>query len=160
MGSSKDLGELMKAGMRRLASGVSVVCSRDAQGQPYAMTASSITSLSAEPASLLVCINKAAAITGALSIATPFVVNILRQGQEDISNVCAGAEPAERFKVGQWQDNAQGVPCLQGCEVSFGCEVDRLVDYGTHTIVIGRIVEIGLGDDSVQPLIYCDGSYQ
>ena len=48
--------------MRFLASSVSVVSAKDSDGKLYAMTASSVTSLTIEPPSILVCVNKGASI--------------------------------------------------------------------------------------------------
>ena len=159
MSSTEDLGELMKAGMRRLASGVSVVTARDEQGEPYAMTASSITSLSAEPASLLVCVNQSAGICQVLQQDKAFAINILSKSQQEISNRCASGDGQDRFDLGSWQDDSQQVPILTDCEVSFSCSVDKLVDYGTHTIVIGKIQAIQVSEQAVEPLIYCNGAY-
>ena len=86
---SVEMGVAMKEGMRRLASGVSVITSVDAQGNPYAMTATSITSVSDSPASLLVCINKSTRMFEAIAEGGQFCVNLLNHDQEAISNRCA-----------------------------------------------------------------------
>ena len=52
--------------MRHLAASVSIISAKDSGGKPYAMTASSVTSLSMEPPSILVCVNKSAGIHKAL----------------------------------------------------------------------------------------------
>ena len=73
-----ELGMAMKMGMRRLASGVSVLSTRSDDGERHAMTVSSVTSVSDNPASLLVCVNKQVALEGHLSTpGTPFAINIL-----------------------------------------------------------------------------------
>lgn len=154
-----DLGDQMRAGMRRLASGVSVVTTRDSNGKAFAMTASSITSLSPEPASLLVCVNKSAGLAGVIEKNSAFVVNILSRQQQDISNRCAGGDGEGRFEVGDWIDNAATVPRLKGCEASFNCIADQIIDYGTHSIVIGQIQSVDVSDEESDPLIYCNGSY-
>ena len=48
--------------MRFLASSVSVVSAKDSSGKLYAMTASSVTSLTIDPPAILVCVNKGASI--------------------------------------------------------------------------------------------------
>lgn len=160
MNCNHDLGEAMKLGMRRLASGVAVVTCRDEQKQRQAMTVSSITSVSDSPASLLVCINTATSMSESLRVGEAFAVNILSRDQQDVSGACArGEQGEERFAVGQWQDNDSGVPLLQGSQVGFSCTVDQVHNYGTHNIVIGQISAVCLDGEEVNPLIYANGAY-
>ncbi|WP_299768456.1 flavin reductase family protein [uncultured Pseudoteredinibacter sp.] len=160
MNCEQDLGAAMKAGMRRLASGVAVVTCRDQENGRQAMTASSVTSVSDSPASLLVCVNKATTMAASLKPGVQFAVNILSADQQDISNACAGGEQGEgRFAVGQWQENADQVPLLKGSQVSFSCKVDQVHSYGTHDIVIGQIESVCLDNEQFSPLIYGDGGY-
>ncbi|MCV6614559.1 MAG: flavin reductase family protein [Cellvibrionaceae bacterium] len=160
MNSEQSLAEAMKQGMRRLASGVGVVTART-ETQRLAMTASSITSVSDQPASLLVCVNRATSLCAALQVGSAFGVNILGREQQQISNICAGAEQGEaRFQTGHWYDNNAGIPLLADSQVSFSCVVDQCHPYGTHHIVIGRIEAVELGGEVIDPLIYLDGGYR
>jgi flavin reductase (NADH) len=157
-----ELAEGLKLGMRRLASGVCVVTSKDDK-QRYAMTASSVTSLSDSPASLLVCVNKTAAIQPVLTKGRAFSVNILSADQEAVSNKCASkGEGEERFSVGDWSEHTvTGLPYLPTSQATFFCEVDNeYYEYGTHQIAIGKIVDIVVPDISVDPLVYANGGYQ
>lgn len=156
------LSEGLRLGMRRLASGVCVIttCSDNSR---YAMTASSVTSLSDSPASLLFCVNKTAAIQPFLKRGQAVAINILSANQEDVSNKCAQKNAAEeRFSIGDWTtDEKTGLPYLLSSQAVFLCEVDNdLQEYGTHQIVIGRLNEVIIPDNDVDPLIYVDGAYQ
>ncbi|MGH1441403.1 MAG: flavin reductase family protein [Cellvibrionaceae bacterium] len=157
-----QLSESLRLGMRRLASGVCVVttCGGDSR---YAMTASSVTSLSDDPASLLVCVNKTAAIQPFLVKGQPLAINILGSDQADVSNKCAQKNAAEeRFEVGDWSEHeSTGLPYLSSAQAVFLCQVDNENhEYGTHQIVIGRLTEVIIPDVDVDPLIYVDGKYQ
>ncbi|MBX2807259.1 MAG: flavin reductase family protein [Cellvibrionaceae bacterium] len=157
-----SLSDNLKMGMRRLASGVCVVSSYK-QSVRFAMTASSVTSLSDNPASLLMCINKEAAIQSVLVKGQPFAVNVLADGQQGISNKCAQRDAAEeRFAVGQWLTRTSDqLPYLAAAQVVFFCEVDNSpYFYGTHQIVVGKLTEALISDDDVRPLIYVDGGYR
>lgn len=156
-----DLGTSMKLGMRRLASGVSVLSTRTDTGERFAMTVSSVTSVSDSPASLLVCVNKQVALEGHLStLGTPFAINVLASEQRDISNLCAGFMGDEpRFSLGDWRQGRDSVPYLADAQATFFCESDQVTTYGTHHIVIARIVEVVLGELRVDPLVYVDGGY-
>jgi flavin reductase (NADH) len=127
------------------------------------MTASSVTSLSNSPASLLVCVNTSASIQPFLVKGQPFAVNILGAEDEQISNNCAGScEGEERFAVGQWSDpDAEGAPFLKQAQAVFFCDVDNeSYQYGTHYIVIGRLSSVLIPEVEFAPLVYANGKYQ
>lgn len=156
---NKAVSEAMRQGMRRLASGVCVIAAR-ISNENFAMTASSVTSVSDNPASLLVCINKAVSQQGYFSTqGSVFSVNVLGEGHEAISNLCAGREPGRnRFSIGDWQYD-QSSPYLADAQTVFFCETDMLISYGTHQIVIAHIKRVRLGDVDFAPLLYANGGY-
>ncbi|MFT6102797.1 MAG: flavin reductase (NADH) [Granulosicoccus sp.] len=150
----------LRLGMRRLAAGVCVI-STQVDGQRYAMTASSVTSVSDEPASLLVCVNKDASMYTLLTMGQPFVVNVLSQSQQAISNICAARDTGDgRFACGDWQQDGNDLPYLADAQVNFFCRVDNDdYQYGTHQIVIGRLDKALTTAAEVSPLVYVDGRY-
>lgn len=157
-----ELGTAMKMGMRRLASGVSILSAGTESGDRFAMTVSSVTSVSDNPASLLVCVNKQVIMDAHLStLGSHFAINILGSDQRYISNVCAGMEgDQDRFSRGDWRTGSDGVPYLGDAQAVFFCQVDKVVGYGTHNIVVGRIFDVVLGALALDPLIYLDGGYR
>lgn len=157
--SSESLADAMKKGMRQWASGVSVISARDAQGQPHAMTASSLTSISDQPASLLVCINQNARMASLLQRGIRFCANLLAENHETLSNLCASPDAQDkRFEEGRW--HLAATPRLADAPAVFECEVDKVVSYGTHEIVIGKIVQVFLYEATTGPLCYWDGGYR
>jgi len=156
-----DMNSAMREGMRRLASGVSVISTKTTAGARFAMTATSVTSLSAEPASLLVCINRNTSMYEAVKDGGAFCVNVLRFDQQEISNKCAsGDQGEERFEVGDWQETAD-LPYLEGSLAVFVCDQEQAINYGTHRILIGAIKRVLVDDgDTIDPLVYLDGGYK
>ncbi|HWV13910.1 MAG TPA: flavin reductase family protein [Cellvibrio sp.] len=156
---TKSISEQMRLGMRRLASGVCVI-SADVGGEHFAMTASSVTSVSDNPPSLLVCINKLVSQQEYFSRSgSVFAVNILGESQQAVSDLCAGREPGrDRFSLGQWVTDSAS-PYLADAQAVFFCETDMLISYGTHQIVIAHIKRVEIADVGFSPLIYADGSY-
>lgn len=156
---TKSISDEMRLGMRRLASGVCVISARIGD-EHFAMTASSVTSVSDSPASLLVCINKMVSQQEYFSRqGSVFAVNILGDEHQEISNLCAGREPGrDRFSLGKWVLNASS-PYLADAQTVFFCETDMLISYGTHQIVIAHIKRVEIGDVAFSPLLYADGSY-
>lgn len=155
-----SLGEQMREGMRRLASGVCVVSASYA-GKRYAMTASSVTSVSDDPASLLICVNKQARFSEPMSSQRFFSVSLLSAAHQAISNLCAiPNEEEERFSQGSWeQDEQTGLYYLHDAQAAFFCEKVKDVEHGTHTIYIGNINKVLTSSELVNPLIYLDGRY-
>jgi len=156
-----DTKSVLRLGMRRLAASVCVISTK-ADGRRYAMTASSVTSVSDDPSSLLVCVNREASICPVLALGQPFVINLLSDHQQDVSSLCAGKkEGEERFSQGNWRCSDSGLPYLEGAQVSFFCHVDNdNYQYGTHQIVVGRLDSAVVSDAPVSPLVYLDGSYR
>lgn len=156
--SNPTLQNGFKQAMRRLAASVSVVtCS---QGERwFGLTATAVTSLCAEPASILVCINNASSVLPALNTSRRFCVNQLSSAQHGISSNFGGRlNGAERFSEGQWLEAESGVPFLAGAQANLFCELEQCVAYGTHQIVIGRVVDVQFSE-TVAPLVYQNGSY-
>lgn len=158
-----ELGQAMKEGMRRLASGVAVIAARGADGYRTAMTATSVTSVSDKPASLLVCVNRATSLHTVLEKGADFSVNVLASAQQDISNHCSRGDQGEnRFSVGDWQASGeQETPYLNGSLVTFICRQSKTVTHGTHDIVIGEIERVLIAEaGEVDPLVYLNGGYR
>ncbi|HEY0941470.1 MAG TPA: flavin reductase family protein [Steroidobacter sp.] len=158
--TAPDLAKQMREAMRRMAASVAVVSSRRA-GERYAMAASAVTSLSLDPPSLLVCINREASIYPVLAAGSRFCINVLSAAHEAVSAACSGARKGEaRFAVGDWRDDSDtGTPYLGDAQASLICSMDAVHQYGTHGIVIG-LVERVLLHGEVNPLIYLNGRYR
>lgn len=157
---TKQLADSMRLGMRRLASGVSIIATRNKSGTGFAMTVSSVTSISDEPPSLLVCVNRDTKISSELALGHMFSINVLEQSHEDVSVVCStGTQGEERFQTGDWNKEHGPAPSLNDAEAVFFCKVDQRVSYGTHDIVIGKITEVRVSAMEPDPLIYFNGRY-
>ena len=147
-----------KDAMRRLAGTVTVVTVTNG-GERHGTTATAVTSLSMDPPSLLVCFNKDSRLHGLLGRSDQFCVNILHADNIAVSQLFASpVSSAERFAAGNWQLGAGEAPYLADAQASMLCAKDKEIEYGTHTIFIGRVLEVRTRAD-VAPLIYCDGRY-
>jgi flavin reductase len=150
--------EQFKAGMRALAGAVNVITSLNA-GHRYGMTATAVCSVSAEPPTVLVCINKLASTHGAVAKSKAFCVNVLRAEDWELSTSFSGAHSGEtRFKSGNWSRLATGSPVLIDALVSFDCRVVKTLAHGTHTIFLGEVEQVAFGKKG-KPLLYSEGQY-
>lgn len=148
----------MKQAMRRLAASVCVISTRNEHGR-YAMSATAVTSLTMTPPALLVCVNRATPFHSAMEAASRFCVNILRAGQSEIATACGGRlQGEEKFSTGQWVDGPYQIPLLQDAQASLICDTCERFEYGTHSIFVGRVMDIRLAEP-VAPLIYVNAAY-
>jgi flavin reductase (DIM6/NTAB) family NADH-FMN oxidoreductase RutF len=144
--------------MRRLAATVSVVTTLE-DGIRYGMTATSVVSVSMEPPSLLVSINRGASIHDPLLRRGRFCVNLLLNKHQLCSDAFAGKlTVSERFDVGTWHHDHE-LPFLADALANVFCMVDRTLEYGSHTIVIGRVLDARVAHP-IEPLIHLDGACQ
>jgi flavin reductase (DIM6/NTAB) family NADH-FMN oxidoreductase RutF len=152
--------EGLRAGMRRLAASVCVITARDSTGQRQAMTATAVSSVSDNPASLLVCVNRQTTLHTILAAGGSFAVNVLDATQADISAQCANSEAGEaRFANGDWAE-AHELPYLRNAQAIFFCDSATHMTHGTHLIAVGNIREVLVSKTSVNPLLYANGQYR
>jgi flavin reductase (DIM6/NTAB) family NADH-FMN oxidoreductase RutF len=127
----------MRRTMGRFATGVAVVTALDA-GQPHGMTVNSLTSVSLDPPLLLVCLTTGARTTEAVVNAGRFAVNILGARQETIAMRFArrGADHFEGLSLRYGQHR---VPVVPDALAHLECSVERDLQAGDHTVVIGHV---------------------
>jgi flavin reductase (DIM6/NTAB) family NADH-FMN oxidoreductase RutF len=135
-----------RAAMRQLAGGVSIITA--GQGDEITgMTVTSVSSLSADPPSLIVSVNRASSSWPLLQRHPFFGVNILSADQIDIAERFAGKDGlkgADRFAGAQWTVRDSGVRLLAGALVAIECEAEEIIERHSHAIVIGRVLHVQL----------------
>ena len=147
-----------KGAMRRLTTTVNVVTAVH-EGNWVGMTATAVTSVCADPATILVCINSTASIHQPIRASGRFCVNLLRVGQEDVSHAFSGRlKGSERFAVGDWVVDDEGLPYLSDAQASLFCRTEKMLEFGTHGIFIGSVFGVRL-QEAIYPLLYQDGRY-
>ena len=140
--------------------GVTVITTgRD--GSYHAMTANAFTSLSLEPLTVLVSVEKSAHTYPVIDTSGAFTVNILAQDQEEVSRLFASKATQERhsLKDTPFTLGKNGVPMLEGCLAYIQCSTIQKFDGWDHTIYIGEVVDARVARD-VPPLVYFRSSYR
>ncbi len=127
--------------MRKMTSTVTVIASREGDTQ-YAMTATSVVSLTLEPPSMLICINKNASIHSILSEKAKLSINILSTDQKEFSELCSN----------------KSRPYATNSVSSLFCECKQVIDYETHSIFMCKIISL-INNDSRDCLLYHNASY-
>ncbi|MAU41504.1 MAG: hypothetical protein CMF31_07765 [Kordiimonas sp.] len=156
---SDDVMGSFKLAMRQMAACVHVITTEH-ENSRAGITATAVQSVSFDPMSMLCCVNETTALHDKLLSSGRFCINMLQSGQEDISNNFSGKlKGEERFSVGDWQQTADGLPYLNTAQANFFCETAETIKYGTHTIFIGKVIDVKVRDD-ISPLMYMDGAYR
>ena len=162
----KDMDELkgiseesFKQGMRQFAAAVNVITVKY-DGIQDGLTATAVCSVSALPPQLLICVHQEASAHELLLKSGKFGLNILSSKQESVAKRFAGIDNSkreQRYDIGHWTQLTTGSPILVDALVGFDCEISNSVAAGTHSIVIGHIVDVRYGDGT--PLLYKDGKF-
>ena len=148
--------ELFREVFGRFATGVAVITSAGPAGSG-GMTANALCSLSLDPLLALVCFENRARTLPIVREAGRFGVNILRVGQEDIARVFASKLPEGEKLEGVAHHFQDGVPIIDGTLAWAVCELRELIAGGDHTIGIGEVTSLALGEGD--PLLWYEGRY-
>ena len=147
-----------RGGMSRFATGVTIVTTLDHQGNLHGMTANSFTSVSLTPPLALVCVDFKTHTHNYIKALGAFGVNILSQDQEEIGGYFA-RKPQDRLGAPfQHHLSEMGLPVIEGSMAYFGCRVVDAHVHGDHTIYIGSVDEIALGNKA-NPLLYYESRF-
>ncbi|WP_084396701.1 flavin reductase family protein [Henriciella aquimarina] len=148
-----------KAAMARLGSAVCIIATDGPCGR-YGITVSAVTSVSDDPPSLIVCVNRNSGANAAIKENGALSVNVLSSDQEEVSGVFATSkvDPRERFNTGDWVVSERGNLILNDSAALFECEVDKAVEYGTHTVFFCKVTDSHVGA-SENGLIYHGRAY-
>ncbi len=146
--------------MRHLAGGVSVLTvgrAKDITG----MTITSVSSLSVDPPTLIVSVNRESSSWPLLGRYGFFGVNILAADQIDVAERFAGKsglKGADRFAGAQWTVDVSGVPLLLGALAVIDCQAEHIIERHSHAIVIGRVLGMQVSKRTAA-LAYWQGRY-
>lgn len=143
--------------LSRFATGVTVLTTKDADGKPVGMTASSLVSVSLEPPLVSVCVALSTEMHRVLSASGDFVVNVLAAGQQQLSERFANMPAERRFEEVAWRRTSSGLIVLDGVLAHIECERFGEYPLGDHTLFVGRVTG-GAASDG-EPLLYFRSRY-
>jgi flavin reductase len=148
-------------GMARLGAAVNVVTTAGAGGR-YGLTASAVCSVTDDPPTLLVCLNRTSQMNALVKANGVLCVNVLGAEQQELSRIFAGltgiTEGSERFAAaGAWSALVTGAPVLAQSVVTFDCRVAEVVEKGTHSVVFCEVAAMRLGEPAKALIWYGRG---
>lgn len=154
-----DVAQQFRLAMRRMAATVTILSTADDAGLPHGMAATAVSSVTMDPPTLLVCVNRSASLHAPLLARRRFCVNVLATRHEGLVGAFSGKlSGQERFALGDWgTDAATSLPYLRDAQCNLFCEVQGVVPVGTHVVVLAR-VSAASSHERVAPLLYVDGA--
>ncbi len=149
--------EDFRAALGRFASGITVVTSIDSEDRFHGMTVSAFCSVSLEPPLVLVSISKDTCSHQSIAESKKFVVNILSQEQEELSERFA-APIDDKFSETEYTKGEMGLPMINGALANMECRLVHSYEGGDHTIYVGEIENISISEG--KPLVHFRGDYK
>ncbi|MFG1270310.1 flavin reductase family protein [Xanthobacter versatilis] len=150
-----------RSGMRHLASGVSIITSRDGE-TVVGLTATAVCSVTVDPPRMVVLVNKKVAAADTILASGALCINVLAASQAHLAKVFAGMVegvfgPA-RFEHGNWHSRVSGAPVLEGALATFDCRVVKVFDESTHHALLCEVLHASEPPGG-EPLIYVNGAF-
>ncbi len=142
--------------MRRFPTGITIVTTM-LDGRPKGLTANAFSSVSADPPSVLVVVNRATRSHPIIAESKRFCVNILAVEQRDLAERFA-SRAENPFEGTRIRTGATGSPIFEGALAYFDCTVFEEFEAATHAIFLGTVRECGSRDG--EPLGYFNGAYR
>lgn len=150
-----------KTAMRHLAGAVAVITTGSGEART-GFTATSVSSFSMEPPTLVVCLNRGSSSWPIVQNHGGFCVNLLAHDQSHIADRFAGrggATGAGRYEGASWQQQPSGSLGLAGALVTIDCTLDEAIERHSHAILLGRVNAVTARGDA-EPLLYWHGAYR
>ena len=152
--------DLYRQVMGNWGTGVTIVTTKDQNGQPYGLTVSSFTSVSMDPILVLVCLDDRLSGLQFFKESMNFGVSILSETQQEVSRLFAKKDtlrPPELYFNGE-----TGIPLIRDSLVTLECETMEVYPGGDHSIFLGKVLaaELHGAMQGTKPLLYFRGKYE
>lgn len=140
--------------MASFPSGVAIVTTTGADGLPRGLTTTAVSSVSADPPTILVCVDLNSRTLAALRARRTFVVNFVRQGCSQLCMLFA-SKADDKFAHVSWRPTPSGLPLLDEDAIAWAeCSTVHDLEVGDHVILVARVEAGGVADDAESPLMY------
>ena len=152
----------LRDAMARLGAAVNIITTDGAAGQG-GITATAVCSVTDDPPTLLVCLNRTSPRSATFLKNGVLCVNTLAAGQQGVSDAFSApsdkADMASRFAAGTWTRLATGALALDGAAASFDCRITEVMEQGTHSVVFASVEAVRFADMAAGCLMYYARGY-
>jgi len=149
-------GRDLRRALGCFATGVTVVTAVGENGDPVGLTVNSFNSLSLDPPLVLWSLGVASAHRRDFEAATHYAVNVLSEGQIELSRRFA-LRTAKSFAKVEWRKGAGAAPLLPDCAAWFECRIVSRERWGDHLLMIGEVERFDT--TAGKPLLFLHGHY-
>ena len=148
--------EEFKLALRDLVYPVCIISGKDSKDNCYAITISSVTSVSFDPPSILACINKDSLFSQILVEDHELNLSFLKSNQKEIANICSLNK--ERFDNNFWNYESN-TPFITDAQSAITTKISKIFDHGTHKIIIMNVKKVIYKNNKIDPLLYGNQKY-
>lgn len=141
----------------KFPTGVTIITTRDNEGKPIGMTASSFNTLSIEPKLILWSIDKSAWSIETFTKSKSFAINVLRSDQVELSNRFA-RRGEDKFAGLTLTEGVNGSPLLDRAVAWFECTTWNVYEGGDHFIIVGKVDDYAY-EENASSLAFYNGRY-
>ncbi|SCW48387.1 NADH-FMN oxidoreductase RutF, flavin reductase (DIM6/NTAB) family [Sphingobium faniae] len=147
-----------KQAMRRLATTIAIVTAGKGDSCT-GMAATAVMSVTADPPTLIVAVNRSASIAAFMVEEEEFCVNLLAARHQHLVGVFSGQKKGrERFETGDWRFDPERPPVLSDAATSMMCRKSGAIEMSTHILYTGEVTGI-LNHPDIDPLVWVDGAF-
>jgi flavin reductase (DIM6/NTAB) family NADH-FMN oxidoreductase RutF len=140
--------------MASFPSGVVVVTTLEPGGAPRGQTTTAVASVSADPPTVLVCVDQSSRTLAGLRARRRFVLNFMCEGRSHLCLLFA-SKADDKFAVVDWRPTATGLPLLHRDALAWAeCEIVHDVEIGDHALLVARVEGGGVQPELEPPLMY------
>lgn len=141
--------QIFREAMAHLGAAVNVITTNGPAGM-CGYTATAVCSVTDEPPTLLVCLNRGSEMYPVFRENGVLAVNVLTGNQQFLSTRFAGFDGVpmdRRFEDEQWRRTPQGLPVREDALTVFDCRIASVLEHGTHAVFFCEIRDIALNRD-------------
>lgn len=155
MTDQTDTQRYFRSAMAKLAAAVNVVTTDGPRGRT-GITVSAVCSVTDDPPTVLVCVNKSSYAHNIFAANQRVCVNVLSADDEPLAMHFAGTTGVpmeERFAWNVWDHDSAGVPVLRRSAVSLVGRIVAESSRGSHSVWFVEVDRV-LGGDDADGLVY------
>jgi flavin reductase (NADH) len=140
--------------MASFPSGVAIVTTVAEDGAPRGLTTTAVCSVSADPPTVLVCVDLGSRTLAALRVTRRFVVNFIGEGRSELCRLFASKEE-DKFARVSWRATADGIPLLHEDVLAWAeCSTVHELEVGDHVLLVALVEDGGVQPELEPPLMY------
>lgn len=151
--------QAFRNGMALLGGAVNIITT-DGEAGRFGFTATAVCSVTDEPPTLLVCMNRNSYAHDHFKTNGVLCVNVLNGDHQNVSWDFANRDlnSEERFARHSFTNLTTGAPALDEALVNFDCTIHESHEMGSHTVFYCRIQDVRIGSADAG-LVYFNRNY-